>query len=453
MTVDSRLFTTAGRAEIKKEQSEVGQNIQKVGEITGDAISKGVAGATSIVYADPKKAAKKAYSIEKVLNFVGIPTTGNSGLYGEPVILLGADDLQQKPYLIVGKDSPKYDKNLFMPIEEMPGYDDLPQQSKDQAAGLYISKQSVTIDKNTATYQNSTNGMLNTKVEGMVNALQQTFGSNQTKASNGNVEFTLNFNQSKGAIADGLEAVVDIFAGTEFFGFRPFSWFNTGASDAAGQTVQDVVNNTDRANFAQHSQGNPLINAALPGITINKTPSQLVNPDGSYNYTYTAYGSPVNNQNLNNGLGKLGIQFYSSVSNTNDSVSEFGGGNFGLYHVQYQPKIEESTRWFVSPTRAAGALNLPEFFNDKYAVKIDPVSKQQIPQQVSAHSSYECVANCGLDGRVQPTLPAIQQSMGSAKNANIQFKTDKPTWDLTHHSDGTLKVPKTPIVPTIGEIL
>ena len=444
MTVDSRLFTTAGRAEIKKEQSEVGQNIQKVGEITGDAISKGVAGATSIVYADPKKAAKKAYSIEKVLNFVGIPTTGNSGLYGEPVILLGADDLQQKPYLIVGKDSPKYDKDLFMRVEEMPGYDDLPQQSKDQAAGLYISKQSVTIDKNTATYQNSTNGMLNTKVEGMVNALQQTFGSNQTKASNGNVEFTLNFNQSKGAIADGLEAVVDIFAGTEFFGFRPFSWFNTGASDAAGQTVQDVVNNTDRANFAQHSQGNPLINAALPGITINKTPSQLVNPDGSYNYTYTAYGSPVNNQTFKNGLEKAGLQLLSSTSNTDDPVSESFGRNFGLYHVNLQPELEKTNEG----SSILSAVNLPLFFNEKYDV--DP-RKADKPQQVSPHSSYTCAGKCGLNGSQQPTLAEIQTSVAKAVEDNKTYQIKKSIWDLTHYPNGELKPINPPNVTTNGD--
>lgn len=190
-----------------------------------------------------------------------------------------------------------------------------------------------------------------------------------------------------------------------------------------------VINLLPRANFAQHSQGNLLINAALPEFMINKTAEQM-QTNGRFNFTFNGYGSPVNNVDFSNGLAKLGLQLHSSTSNTKDPVSEFLGGNYGLYHVDLQPKLNNTNESLFSPTRYFSVKNLPLFGNEKY-----DLDKNEKPQEVSPHSSYTCAANCGLDGTIMPTSEQLVESMNKAIEANKTYPERMDVFNSTHQKE------------------
>ncbi len=158
---------------------------------------------------------------------------------------------------------------------------------------------------------------------------------------------------------------------------------------------------------------------------INKTAEQM-QTNGRFNFTFNGYGSPVNNVDFSNGLAKLGLQLYSSTSNTKDPVSEFLGGNFRLYHVDLQPKLNNTNESLFSPTRYFSVMNLPLFGNKKY-----DVSDNLMPQEVSPHSSYSCAGQCGLDGLIAPTLDALQKSMDTAIKANKTYQNRMKIFNAT----------------------
>jgi hypothetical protein len=166
-----------------------------------------------------------------------------------------------------------------------------------------------------------------------------------------------------------------------------------------------------------------LINAALPEFMINKTAEQM-QTNGRFNFTFNGYGSPVNNVDFSNGLAKLGLQLYSSTSNTKDPISELLGGNYGLYHVDLQPKLDNTNESLFSPTRYGSVRNLGLFGNDKYDEGKDK-NKKTVAQEVSPHSSYTCAGKCGLDGLITPTLDELKQSMAKAIEANNTYDKRK----------------------------
>lgn len=317
ITVDNRVFTEDGRKQIKQEYEEMNKNMNIIAGTLPDANSDNKIEAT---------VGEVWNKLTKYLSLGLIPSNENrGGVLAEIPILTGQEDSAHKKLLVVNELSKKFNENDYIKMEESSYYKALTAEDKKQfeGKGLYVSKVAVEITTQTATYQNSINGMMNNEAEAIKNGLEQTgqFGTNKP------VELTVGYNPSYGMISDLLESAVDKSGiGT------------TGIAKQIGGFVNDVT--TERgdigSNFAMHSQGNAIV---YNGIKYVQTTTGF-QPVGYYKAnnkdepnvpTFVSFGSPMNGEDMSKLIGKdgLGYGYSGAYTKPNDFVGEVLGGNSG----------------------------------------------------------------------------------------------------------------------------
>ncbi|OUR70510.1 hypothetical protein A9Q76_07390, partial [Arcobacter sp. 31_11_sub10_T18] len=197
-------------------------------------------------------------------------------------------------------------------------------KAKFDGKGLYLSKVPVEINKETATHQNSVNGMMNNEAEAIKNGLEQTgqFGIGQP------VELTVGYNPSYGFLPDLLESAVD----TSELG-------TTGIAKQTGQFVLDLDKaRADKgANIALHSQGNPIVYNGIQYIMDQgeykatgyfKTDTKNLEEDNKM--TFVSFGSPKNGAEMKKLIKeKLDATYSGAYTKKDDFVGEALGGNSG----------------------------------------------------------------------------------------------------------------------------
>src|SRR5690554_1752567 len=158
---------------------------------------------------------------------------------------------------------------------------------QNSLANVMVSTNPIAIAAGTATYQNSTNGMLNTPALAMYNAMTQTH--DLTGNPGQSMLVTLNYNPTRGVFADGLESLQDkvaIRSGQ--------SWMATNVAVDTGIFANQVMlaRGNEQANFANHSQGNLLNFSGLLAVGLDQ--SIVFGPGYDPNFTWNMFGSPVN---------------------------------------------------------------------------------------------------------------------------------------------------------------
>ena len=304
------MFSKEGRREIAKEYKDLNKNMNIIASTLPDKNGDNV--------------------IEKVfghifegLNYISLgimPSKENKGgILANIPVLTGVFDNSNRQYLVVNKESDKYSEKDFEKIQDSKFFKSLSDADKEKfkdQQDLYISKNPYKITKETATFQNFTNGMMNNEAEAIKNGLQQTGFWN---AKSGKVELTVNYNPSYGFLGDLLESAVDKFGGT------------TGIAKQTGNFYNDVVGARGDAgsNFANHSQGNALAKSGIKWKVRN----------GGFNtnngkHTIVSFGSPISREEMsktidlaNSKTGNEQFVFSGSYTKKGDFVGEALGGN------------------------------------------------------------------------------------------------------------------------------
>ena len=309
-SIDARVFSKEGRREIAKEYKDLNKNMNIIASTLPDKNGDNV--------------------IEKVfghifegLNYISLgimPSKENKGgILANIPVLTGVFDNSNRQYLVVNKESDKYSEKDFEKIQDSKFFKSLSDADKEKfkdQQDLYISKNPYKITKETATFQNFTNGMMNNEAEAIKNGLQQTGFWN---AKSGKVELTVNYNPSYGFLGDLLESAVDKFGGT------------TGIAKQTGNFYNDVVGARGDAgsNFANHSQGNAL---AKSGIKWKVRNGGFYTNNGKH--TIVSFGSPISREEMsktidlaNSKTGNEQFVFSGSYTKKGDFVGEALGGN------------------------------------------------------------------------------------------------------------------------------
>ena len=309
-SIDARVFSKEGRREIAKEYKDLNKNMNIIASTLPDKNSDNVI-------------AKTFGNIFEGLNYISlgiIPSKENrGGILANIPVLTGVFDNSNRQYLVVNKESDKYSEKDFEKIKDSKFFKSLSDADKEKfkdQQDLYISKNPYEITKETATFQNFTNGMMNNEAEAIKNGLQQTGFWN---AKSGKVELTVNYNPSYGFLGDLLESAVDKFGGT------------TGIAKQTGNFYNDVVGarGDDGSNFANHSQGNALAKSGIKWKVRN----------GGFNtnngkHTIVSFGSPISREEMsktidlaNSKIGNEQFVYVGSYTKKDDFVGEALGGN------------------------------------------------------------------------------------------------------------------------------
>ena len=309
-TIDGRLSSKEGLKEISKEYKDLNKNMNIIASTLPDKNSDNVI-------------AKTFGNIFEGLNYISlgiIPSKENrGGILANIPVLTGVFDNSNRQYLVVNKESDKYSEKDFEKIKDSKFFKSLSDADKEKfkdQQDLYISKNPYEITKETATFQNFTNGMMNNEAEAIKNGLQQTGFWN---AKSGKVELTVNYNPSYGFLGDLLESAVDKFGGT------------TGIAKQTGNFYNDVVGarGDDGSNFANHSQGNALAKSGIKWKVRN----------GGFNtnngkHTIVSFGSPISREEMsktidlaNSKIGNEQFVYVGSYTKKDDFVGEALGGN------------------------------------------------------------------------------------------------------------------------------
>jgi filamentous hemagglutinin len=434
VTIDNRLLTSKGRASIGDDFSNSGKNWQ--------IVSNGLESDIQMISVDiaPSFVASGLKGIDE-LSFGLLPfdSADHGGLLAQLPIMLGVNDINQKQYTVVSKDSDyaKAHPELFMPASELPGYADLAKEGKADLDNKLVSREPVVINKGTATFQNFTNGMMNTLAEAVVN------GGEQTSSD----VFTLNYNPRHGFLADILEIGTDKMGITVTGALKPVSaytgidfGFSSGVAQGTGEFMLQVMQmrGDAGANFAAHSQGNILTQAGLLGVSlqgVDLTHAGTINGvDGKLpNFSVSSYGSPVNNMDMSDTLRSMGVLYSTSVANPGDFVAKFLGGNTGTYRAADPAlsSIESAVIPFFSKVRwTEGGNPLDLLFGDKYPEKN---TQGKTTNWLSPHSSYVCTGICGdtAHGRGNNGFPFVLFHTG-AVFGGLQFiaKESRPQQTL-----------------------
>ncbi|WP_164520836.1 ShlB/FhaC/HecB family hemolysin secretion/activation protein [Vibrio aphrogenes] len=259
----------------------------------------------------------------------------DGGIIAQLPVLLGGDDIVNKVLQVGTKDALK-NKNMddYVAIEESSYYLEASEQTQNElkGKGLYISKAPIIVQEGTATFQNGTNGMMNSEADAIKNVMSQThnYGLNDI-----NVLFNLNYNPTHGFIADGLESGVDKLGLT------------TGIAKQTGEFIRDTTTarGKEGSNFANHSQGNLLTLQGLGYINNKGTYDQGGFQDTKYfggNIpTVAGFGSPVNTETMDTRVKKeVEFEFKGNVTNAGDFVGEVLGNNVGVNKVREQGVFE-----------------------------------------------------------------------------------------------------------------
>jgi filamentous hemagglutinin len=332
-TLDTRMLTVEGRAQIKQQYKDMDKNMKAVADTLPNANSDNIIEAAAGTVWD---------NIAAFGTFGILPAHGNNGgALGEVPILTGNKDSVQKMLQVVSDNSPLYNKakESFIPIELSDSYAMMSDTQRDNVQGLYISKDPVTITKDNATYQNGGNGMMNNEGLSVFNVLEQTgmigqYQNDKNKA----VEATVFYNPTRGIVADLLESAVDNTGlGT------------TGIAKQAGEFERDVTTarGINGSNFTNHSQFNILSQSGVKYINssdnkgakfmpqdyfISKTEVDEKGQPKSGIPTFVSFGSPVNGKDMENIIAEGGLEYkYMGVfTKSGDFVGEGLGGNSGV---------------------------------------------------------------------------------------------------------------------------
>ena len=230
-------------------------------------------------------------------------------------------------------------QHTFIPIEQSDAYKMMSEEQQQKVTGLYISKDPVVITKDSATYQNGGNGILNNEGLATFNVLEQTgmIGQYQND-KNKEVEVTVFYNPTRGALADSVETLVDMFGGT------------TGIAKQAGEFERDVTTarGVDGSNFTNHSQFNIITYSGINWInSSDNTGAKFMpqeyfiknNGDKSGIPTFVSFGSPVNGKEMGDLIGKngLGYTYMGAFTKPHDGVGELLGANNGANKGSVSP--------------------------------------------------------------------------------------------------------------------
>ncbi|WP_240800860.1 hemagglutinin repeat-containing protein [Vibrio sp. Hep-1b-8] len=322
VTVDHRLLSEEGRAQIGKEMDEFGNNIQKT--------------AQNVPAAEGGNIVENA--VGELLNELSFYTGGilpsdetNGGIVAQIPVLLGDTDVQNKVLQVGTADMLKNEQlDNYIPIEESDYYIKASEetQSKLKGMNLLISKAPVKVTEGSSTFQNGTNGMMNSEGDAIKNVLSQTHNYDKDSAGYGSVLLNVNYNPTHGFLGDGIESFVDKVGGT------------TGMAKQTGEFIRDTTTaqGSNGANFANHSQGNLLTKRGLEYITGKdsydqggfKGPTYFDNGLNDKGIpTFAGYGSPVNTEDMRQVVKDAKFGFRGNYTNKGDFVGENLGKNVG----------------------------------------------------------------------------------------------------------------------------
>src|SRR5690606_8787053 len=186
----------------------------------------------------PTVARDKLVFVDNVTGgFLPFDAHGHGGVLGQLPVASGSRDVYNRQILVFSHDSDTMRRNPdmeYLPIEEHPMYASLSEGRQKELAGLLYADISGNINEATVTRHNFTNGMLNSEMDDLSNGFQQTQLTLEDGERVGPVEFTLNFNPSRGALGDFLEIASDKLSG--------FGLFKIGhASGMAKQTGEFML--------------------------------------------------------------------------------------------------------------------------------------------------------------------------------------------------------------------
>lgn len=322
--LDTRLLTKTGQDEIKQEYKDLNKNMVTIAGTLPDANSDNKIEATT---------GEVWNALTKYLSIGIIPSNENKGgILANIPILTGNEDSRYKALQVVNTESPKYNENDFVRMEDSAYYKSLTDEDKAKfdGKGLYVSKNPVVITKETATYQNSVNGMMNSEGEAIKNGLEQT--GQMINNSKSPVELNVNYNPSYGFLGDVFESFVDKSGiGT------------TGIAKQIGIDINETITlrgNTG-TNYALHSQANAIVYNGIEYIqtTIGFQPKEYFNTgevdrqgNPMYNLpSFVSFGSPMNGEKMNELIGTNGLNYnyLGAYTKPSDFVGEVLGGNKG----------------------------------------------------------------------------------------------------------------------------
>jgi filamentous hemagglutinin len=334
-TLDTRMLTKEGRAQINQQYKDMDKNMKAVADTLPNATS------------DNKIEAIAGTIWDNITGFTGgiLPSNANSGgLLGQVSGLTGNKDSLKEVFQVVSSNSPRYneEQESFMKIENSEAYKRMDEDKQKQVAGLYISINPVSINKDKATYQNPINGMMNDKAAAISNGFEQTgMLANYNKDKNAIVELTQFYNPTRGIIADGLESLVDKLGGT------------TGIAKQTGEHIRDVTTarGIDGSNFPLHSQANLIAYNGIEYVqstdnkfqTADKFKSTVPNASGGYDGTptFVSFGSPKNWKDMKDLIANeetgLGYTYMGAFTKPGDGVGELLGANKGANEGSVSP--------------------------------------------------------------------------------------------------------------------
>lgn len=395
LSVDLRLLTPGGRAQIAEEQKNMGRNYQLMGDAVGEGVHVGIE--TAVLLVEPtEKGRTIAADIESLIGTFGvIPTSLNNGgvAFGQIPVLLKARDINQRQMVAASRDGDfmkAHPELNWVPMSETEGFYLLPTERRDELRNFMVatvSAELIASDRSLATYQNATTGMLNTEALALYNAFTQT-GTNKRAD---NAAFTLNYNPTREFFADGLESFVDKLATSNLFGIldtaRPLSFLSTSVAEDTGDYLRSVMlaRGDQGANFACHSQGCLL---TYSGILSQDGFSTLdkIGEDRTLNFEFNMYGSAVNNVSFHNYLDSKDMLLRSSTVNKHDYVGQSLGENRGTYIYN-----ENDTNRPFEQQVSASQFNIVR----DTANKLNLINLGWLFLSSSPHSNYTCTANCG----------------------------------------------------------
>jgi len=248
----------------------------------------------------------------------------------------------------------------YIPIEESQYYKatDKDSQKDLQGRNLFISKKPITITKDTATYQNATNGMMTHEAGAIISSINQTHDS---KKGDKNIAVTVNYNPTHGFLGDLIEVMIDQFGGT------------SGFAKQTGEVTRDVTTarGKDGSNFVNYSAGNPAFKQGMEYIKgkgdykhggfkardyfVDKSKQKEADRNAGIP-TVAGFGSPVNTKDMEKtvqGDKRNLFDFRGNVTKPNDFVGEGLGGNKG------------KNQQMPTKDRIFTIINAPKLFTDQ----------------------------------------------------------------------------------------
>lgn len=389
VTIDTRWFYEDGRSEMSSQVKNLGTNLQWVAIGTGKDVRSTIQTGVSISGAS----AKTAEVIEDWVGAFGIvPTTlDNGGILGQiPLLLLPGSDVAQRQMVGASKDSSyvlAHPELGWVSITETPGYALMSKEQQDVLRNVVVSTSPLAISAANATYQNATNGMLNTPALAMYNAVSQTH--DMIRNPDQDVLVTLNYNPTRGVLADGIESGVDYTA----IGLH-MPLLATSVAKDTGVFLNQVMLalGNQGASFANHSQGNLLTYSGLLAVGLNGD-IDFRNEAGEINFNFSMYGAPVNAVDFSGYLADNKMMLGASSVNAHDFVGQALGGNSGLYiyganagdsFMVVNSISKQGTQYQYVDARSLQSTN-ERHFGNLFNLFLGG----------SPHSNYSCVSFCG----------------------------------------------------------